>query len=255
MLDAAAACRMARGDAGKRYPAVILYLAVCAVRSAALVLSWHDQALYRLIFEATFPITLLLEGTAIVAVFWVLVERYPRFRVIGAVGLTILAVSGSVAAWIIGNHGVPINPIVRQAELLTQRNASLVAVAVLAGVRVFLPRTSRLPIRASATVAAAIFGLDTALCLLLSSVSLVAVQFAGHLGVWARFSITLLPMVERSLIALLWLVWLPAVSPEATEPVRTPDREELEREAYRLALSSHMAAAQLREAVRMLNGK
>jgi hypothetical protein len=243
-LKGAAACRMAWNGLAKRIPLLCAFLAICTVRSSVLLTLRSQPDVYLKVYSATMPFTLLAEFAAIIAVFWVLATNYRNFRIFGSILLSGFALAGVVAAsitcFIVFPSGVS---NLGEAMLLLQRYASIVMVVVLAGTRLTLPESPRIPIPVNARRAADILVLDAGLGTLTAWV-------ARAFGFSHPVATALLPTLTGLFLGALWLVGVGRVA-ESPVVERTP--EELESEERQAALAMHRAAAHVREAARLLH--
>ena len=235
-LKLSAAVRMFRNSIGRRYWLVMLFLAFCAVRSAVLISLWRDVRGYHLVYAFTAPVSLLLQFLAIVQVFWVIVEQYPNFRRVGAMGIAALGVCGLAAVWISRHYGVLPTLSLRDIELLFQRHGCMAMSFILVGIAVLLPRSPDIPIRESALRAAIILGIDAAFYLLSSAIQLAATPYAKTLSMPVREAITLFPMFGEWVVAAMWLFWMTPESDsnKTADPFNDADRWELMRLKVRL---------------------
>jgi hypothetical protein len=161
---ALAAYRLFRDDLVPRFATVFIFLTVCVARSLVLVTLKTNIRGYKLVLAYSTPLMLLLEGFAVVGVFWAVAEQYPRFRKTGSVILVCLTGIGASAAWLTYFVGVPSGwSAPWQIASLLQRNGVLVTTVVLAGTRFLLPRIPGIPIRPSARRMADILTANAAL--------------------------------------------------------------------------------------------
>lgn len=240
----AAACRMAWSGLARRIPPLFIYLAVCVIRSVILVFLNSRPKPYLMVYSATLPISLLSACAAIIAVFWVIATNYRNFRVFGSILLSGFAIAGVVAAsvtcFVVFPTGVK---SVRDWMLLIQRYASVVMIVVLAGTRFTLPKSPRIPIPVIARRAADILVLDAGLGIFTSWVARVY-------GYAYPTATALLPTISGLLLGVLWLMASGRVEEKAAT---ARSAEELAWEDRQSALAMHRAAAEVREAARLLH--
>jgi hypothetical protein len=243
-LEGAAAVRMAWNGLAKRIPLLCAFLAVCAARSSILLTLRGRHDIYLKVYTTTMPFMLLTECAAIIAVFWVVASNYRNFRIFGSILLSGFAAAGVVAASIICFEAFPAGVNTRWAvALLMQRYASIVMVVVLAGTRMALPASPRIPIPVNARRAADILVLD-------ASFGMLTAWVARTFGFGHPLAAALLPTIAGACLGALWLV---AVGRVADPPMVERSTEELEMEERQAALAMHRAAAQVREAARLLH--
>jgi predicted acyltransferase len=177
-------------------------------------------------------------------VFWVIATNYRNFRVFGSILLSGFAVAGVVAASITCFLVFPsgVNTL-RDAMLLLQRYASIVMVVVLAGTRLTLPESPRIPIPVNARRAADILVLDAVL-------GMVTAWVARAYGFNSPGVIALFPTTAGVLLGALWLM---AAKPVEDRPMIQRSAEDLASEERESALAMHRATAQVREAARLLH--
>lgn len=194
--------RMWRLGLVQRFPTVFIYIVVSVLRSVLLA-SIFGRATSELAYAYTTPLMLLLEGFAVVGVFWAVTEKYPSFRSFGTVLLLGSAAIGAVAAWSTRFLAVPAGwEGLWKAALLVQRYGTAVMAMVLASTRLLLPRVRNIPIRPSATRAADILTLDAILGL--ASAALVIAD-GGRMVPLKELA----PVVKGMSIGSLWAFWLP----------------------------------------------
>jgi hypothetical protein len=243
-LKGAAACRMAWNGLAKRIPPLCIFLVVCVLQSGILVALRPRLATYLKFYSATLPFGLLTECAAVIAVFWVLASNYRNFRVFGSILLSGFAVAGVVAASITCFEAFPhgVNTL-WAAALLVQRYASIVIVVVLAGTRLTLPESPRIPIPVNARRAADILVLDAVLG--------VATAWIARVYGFSHPWVTAWPQIIAGL--LLGVLWLMAAKRVEDKPFIQRSPEDLAWEERESALAMHRAAAQVREAARLLH--
>lgn len=171
----AAALRMLLNGMAHRFPLVTALLLTSGVRSVVLAQYFKQPARYQILLAGSESFALLLEGAALVSVYFVLTEHYPKFRKPGLILLGVLAFAGVMASVLSSSWGVNDWQAIWGANvfaLLARRYASLAMATILLGVRLLLPRIGGIPIRPSAARAAWILGLQVSAALAISSISL-----------------------------------------------------------------------------------
>src|SRR5581483_1126235 len=157
---------------------------------------------------ATLPFSLLAEGAAIIAVFWVLAKNHKNFRTYGSILLSGSAVAGVVAASIACFVVFPIQATnLRDGMLLLQRYTSMVMIVVLGLTRISLPRHPSVPIPVNARRFADILVLD-------AGFGVVTSWFARVYGYAYPDASGLLPPLSGLILGTLWLL--------AAKPVEDP---------------------------------
>jgi hypothetical protein len=236
VLESAAALRLAKNGVARRFPLVLLYLVFCAARSTLLISVWHTPKIYGKVWDATLPLGLLVQCLAIIQVFWVMVERYPNFRRIGTVGMSVLGLGGVALVAVTSKFGVMPNPSLRDLDLILQRYGCMVLAFALVGIAVLLPKSPSVPIRLSAFRAATILGIDAMLTLILSAVQLAVTPHASSLSLLTRELLTEAPLLAKCVEGALWLFWMTPEShkTDELEGFTDSDRWELMRLIVRL---------------------
>jgi hypothetical protein len=107
-------------------------------------------------YSVTAPLIVLLDGGAIVGVFWVALEGFPQLRKPGAALLSAVALLAGLAAYWTRSVAMPASDwsLAWQAAILLQRHAGLVLIAILTATRFLITGLSYTPVRPSARRAA-----------------------------------------------------------------------------------------------------
>jgi hypothetical protein len=207
---ALAAYRIIRKGLFERIPILWTFIVISVARSTALLCFVRSPRRYADIAADSMPMMLLSEAFAIVSVFWLLTENFPKWRRPGTISLTVLAVLGTSAAVLLRSAAMPKDwgygwAEAWQVAVVIQRDGMLVMAVVLVGTRVLLTIVRMIPVRPSARRAADVLSIDVALGLTGSIVI-----------IWLGRGIPLLayawPTISGLANGLLLAFWLPAAS-------------------------------------------
>ena len=216
-LKLSTVARMSWNGLIKRFPLVALFLGFCAVRSLVLMNLRGNHHWYKTVFSITLPFALMAEGAAILAVFWAVAVNYPNFRTFGSLLLTILGVGGAIAAWSSYALSIPQSTL-RDTMLLFQQSSSMFMVIILAGSRLALPRSNRIPIPKVAQRAADIFLLDVL-------VGVASAYFIRRYGFEYPALVNTASLLPEVMIGILWLIAMNPVEEykDTTSSINLPD--------------------------------
>src|SRR6476660_9035913 len=106
-LRGVAAFRIAHKNLFSRLPFVWAFLVVSVVRSAVLVWLRAKPLRYSEVGGHTMPMLLLSEAFAVVSVFWMVTENFPRWRKPGTILLLAMTLLGGSAAILLRTAWVP----------------------------------------------------------------------------------------------------------------------------------------------------
>jgi hypothetical protein len=205
-----AAYRIVRKGIFERVPILWAFIVISVARSTALLCFVHDPRRYAEIAADSMPMMLLSEAFAIVSVFWLLTENFPKWRKPGTISLAVLAILGASAAVLLRSAALPKDwgygwADAWQAAIVIQRDVMLGLAVVLVGMRLLLTIVRMIPVRPSARRAADVLGIDVALGLM---GSVITIWLGRRIPIVAYAWPTLAGVAN----GLLWAFWLPAAS-------------------------------------------
>jgi hypothetical protein len=214
-IKAFAVYRIAKKGLFTRLPLLWAYIAVSVARSIVLAAVRADAKRYADISADTLPMMLLSETFAVVSIFWLLTENFPRWRKPGTISLLTMGAMGAVVALVSRRWGVPDSWTYGWAGAwemasLLQRHALTVMGLVLVGTRVLLAIARMIPVSPLARRAADALGIDV----LLGLAGIAVTMTAGKQYPLAAYA---WPTLSGVVNGLLWAFWLPAAS-DVREP-------------------------------------
>jgi hypothetical protein len=188
----------------------LAFIVFSVARSTALLCFRDDPSRYRYIAADSMPLMLLAEGFAIVSVFWLLTQNFPRWRRPGTIVLVSLCVLGAAAALAIRKLGVPADWSYGWAQawegaILLQRHGMTAMIVVLAGCRLLLALVHNVPVCQVARRASDVLCIDV----LLGLVNSILTLWLGRRYPLVAFEG---PVLAGLVNGLLWAFWLPAAA-------------------------------------------
>jgi|HubBroStandDraft_1064217.scaffolds.fasta_scaffold73263_2 hypothetical protein len=151
-----AAYRLVRTGLFRRYPTLLALFIASAADHLVLISMIHHPQGARLWYSVVSPLMFLLDGSAVIGVFWVALEGFPQLRKPGVALLSAVALLAGLAAYWTRAVAIPASgwSLAWQAAILLQRHTGLVLIAILTATRFLISGLSYTPIRPSAKRAA-----------------------------------------------------------------------------------------------------
>lgn len=246
-IRGAAAFRMLWNRLAWRYPFVFGYLAFCFLQACALLFTRGHRVPYTVVYTWSIPIGLAFQTICIVAVFWIVTERYLNFRLIGTAVLSAFGVIGIAGAVITRLVGVPHGWTgTWQAMTLMQRYCTAPMAIALAGAMLAVTRYSSIPIRRSALRAGILLVFDIGYSFAFSAW---VVATEGRHGIAAA---AILAPALNATSGILWTAFMTKASDGCAELLPFTEREiaEMADEKRALAAESHIDLAHIEHNIR-----
>ena len=151
-----AAYRLLKTGLFRRYPTLLALFIASAADHLVLISMIHHPQGARLWYSVVSPLMFLLDGGAVIGIFWVALEGFPQLRKPGVALLSAVALVAGLAAYWTRSVAIPASgwSLTWQVAILLQRHAGLVLIAILTATRFLISGLSYTPIRLSAKRAA-----------------------------------------------------------------------------------------------------